>query len=608
MQMQRNEREGLRELPVRRPAAGHALARLDPDLPLAGETIEGRSHKTRRSLLPTVTPKVIQPAEALSRVVAISEEGRTEHSESDRELGSTRSGVSEGRAKPLESELESKVKVDSRSPVQQAAHRAETPLERSGPPVAEDVIERLLRGRSRLGPVGYARLVRPAHVTLESAASSDSIVPDDADAPSTPRMSQRTERSSRPTGWAGARVPPSAAAQLQLQRALSASSVFEASLEELLRSPELARAAASMAGAEIRGAREHRAVRSNTSAGVRVGRYVARTVDGRFVSSNWTREKSDPLNLSRSTETSPGPSGRTSQGARGRSRPRELAPEGLFLEPGSKVSATTESPELETSMYPQERRGSPAAVARPWGRPRTGYAETLGAVQGGRSESSLPVWARRASGEPLVRDTESVPASGPKGELIQSLARASSPEEVIRLMVDRGATSPSLQTTLSAPVLQVIEQIRTEAYRSEEASHQPAGKGVGTRQVRRGETPRSTSRIVRGFTSLSPRQQGSGGASASQISKLAQRLQSLISTAEGSGNQGAARRQVRMAEDSAAAKSEGQGAVGDGEGQAADGQADIDALGREVLSAVTRELEMRRERRMEEDDERDFWW
>jgi hypothetical protein len=62
-----------------------------------------------------------------------------------------------------------------------------------------------------------------------------------------------------------------------------------------------------------------------------------------------------------------------------------------------------------------------------------------------------------------------------------------------------------------------------------------------------------------------------------------------------------------MAEDSAAAKAEGQGALAGSEG-GSERQVDIDALGREVLSAVTRELEMRRERRMEEGDERDFWW
>ena len=62
-----------------------------------------------------------------------------------------------------------------------------------------------------------------------------------------------------------------------------------------------------------------------------------------------------------------------------------------------------------------------------------------------------------------------------------------------------------------------------------------------------------------------------------------------------------------MAEDSAAARSEGQSAADKGVA-ARESQADIDALQREVLSAVTRELEMRRERRMEGGDERDWWW
>ena len=62
-----------------------------------------------------------------------------------------------------------------------------------------------------------------------------------------------------------------------------------------------------------------------------------------------------------------------------------------------------------------------------------------------------------------------------------------------------------------------------------------------------------------------------------------------------------------MAEDSAAARAEGQAAADKG-GKTRESQADIDALQREVLSAVTRELEMRRERRMEGGDERDWWW
>ena len=123
-----------------------------------------------------------------------------------------------------------------------------------------------------------------------------------------------------------------------------------------------------------------------------------------------------------------------------------------------------------------------------WGRVRSGYGATLSAVQEGQSGAFLPTWARRASGEPLVRDmAEPVAKATPKGELIQSLARASSPEEVIRLMADRGSTTPSAQASLSAPVLKVIEQIRTEAHRVDEAIENRSAQGRRRTQSGRGQ-------------------------------------------------------------------------------------------------------------------------
>ena len=90
------------------------------------------------------------------------------------------------------------------------------------------------------------------------------------------------------------------------------------------------------------------------------------------------------------------------------------------------------------------------------------------------------------------------------------------------------------------------------------------------------------------------------------VSKLAKRLQDLIAMAENQ-NRGGARQHVRMAEDSAAAKAEGAAAPT----QAEDGRnvsADIDNLAREVTEHVTRELELRRERRQEDPDGRNIWW
>lgn len=92
-----------------------------------------------------------------------------------------------------------------------------------------------------------------------------------------------------------------------------------------------------------------------------------------------------------------------------------------------------------------------------------------------------------------------------------------------------------------------------------------------------------------------------------QVMKLAKKLQSLIHLAEGRRAQGDARSQVRMAEDSAAARGEGQASPGTAEG-GHDSSIDIDSLIRQVVDASTGELDLRRERRQEDSDERGGWW
>ena len=90
-----------------------------------------------------------------------------------------------------------------------------------------------------------------------------------------------------------------------------------------------------------------------------------------------------------------------------------------------------------------------------------------------------------------------------------------------------------------------------------------------------------------------------------KVMKLAKRLQGLIHLAEQRRDD--ARRQVRMAEDSSAAKGEGQGLGEDSQSQG-DDQVSIDALIQEVLNVVNREVELRKERRQEDPDGRFGWW
>ncbi len=90
-----------------------------------------------------------------------------------------------------------------------------------------------------------------------------------------------------------------------------------------------------------------------------------------------------------------------------------------------------------------------------------------------------------------------------------------------------------------------------------------------------------------------------------KVSALAQRLQQLINIAE--TNRDSARGEVRMAEDSAGARAEGSAAPS-AEGSTHDASVDVDALAQEVTDAVTRELEMRQERRLEDPSGRGIWW
>ncbi|MCK6506169.1 hypothetical protein L6R53_22785 [Myxococcota bacterium] len=253
----------------------------------------------------------------------------------------------------------------------------------------------------------------------------------------------------------------------------------------------------------------------------------------------------------------------------------------------------------------------PGAAPAPHGRRvRPDLGVTLGAVDQGVADRALPTWAFRATGEPMIRA---------EGQFIDALARASEPEEILRVIYQRAARGnlTAASTGLPAPVIQVIEQIRAVAGQVDLAAA-AAASAAGVRGgpasdaevlrrsgVRR-EPPRSTARVASGMTSLRGRGSASrrDGVGADGISKLSKKLQELILLAE--RQRQAARQQVRMAEDSAAARAEGHASPGSGEG-GNDKKIDIEALGREVLEVVSQELEMRKARSQEGSDEYGWW-
>jgi hypothetical protein len=284
----------------------------------------------------------------------------------------------------------------------------------------------------------------------------------------------------------------------------------------------------------------------------------------------------------------------------------------VSLQPDAPIASVTAS---EAPSSTQRRPLSPAEAraqrARPFGN-RPGLSAVLGAVDLGHTQPGLPIWARRASGEPLARGTG--------GDFVESLAKARSEEDVVRVIVEQGGALQQVASSLPRPVIQVIEHIRAEArseledrFEAARSSAPAATEGAtlpqpGAARGRTGES-RATAQVARALTALKagPGPRRTEGVGADRVMKLARKLQQLIHLAEGVGDRDAARRQVRMAEDSAAARGEGQAA-----GSALEGgvnkQVDIEALGREVLQMVSRELETRRERRQEDPDGRNVWW
>jgi len=317
------------------------------------------------------------------------------------------------------------------------------------------------------------------------------------------------------------------------------------------------------------------------------GRYLSRSPEGRFVPR---------------ANTGPRPAAVAG--------PAQVLPQA----PGLDVAVDPTAHSAETARL-SRWTGQGQVVQRANGGPRGagGLDHTLDAVERGEIDGALPVWARRSAGEPLVR--------GSGGDLIAALAKADAPEEIIRVIVERGASLGAVAAALPRPMLQVIEHIRAEAQAErllDEAGggdaadlagstlRQAASPSAGGSSGGGGGFSRSSVRVVRGFTNLGRGAKAQDGLGMNKMTKLARKLQDLILLAENQ-QRDAARRQVRMAEDSVAARSEGQGSPA-APGASGNRQIDLEALFHEVLEGAMREMELRRERRQEEGDERNVWW
>ncbi|MES2639021.1 MAG: hypothetical protein V4850_06045 [Myxococcota bacterium] len=271
-----------------------------------------------------------------------------------------------------------------------------------------------------------------------------------------------------------------------------------------------------------------------------------------------------------------------------------------------RIAATAGDMSLPTPMAAGASGGTVGSASGET-RGRAPLDERLHGVAAGTPDGGSPSWAARSDGAPRVRSP---------GGLFEALARATSTEEIVRVIYARADGVRETPLAKEAPVVQVIEQIRQEVRReqavTETATRASRLDAPSTTTIRGTyvQPVKSTTRVnrggVRGVNATA--RSVSAGSGDDRIMKLVKKLQGLIHLAEAEGRLADARSQVRMAEDSAGARAEGQGPVGTSKDGGEKGQKqDIEALGREVLEVVTRELEFRRSRRVEDHDESSWW-
>ena len=483
------------------------------------------------------------------------------------------------------------VKAAERSSKVPVSSDAARTVLRAAPPQVRARVKALLSRRSRPSALGYARLadveqvVKAVSQAVAETGGQQAKVQVVRDTAGRRRVAQSRKAAavqrSRPAAWAGARTASAVTdPDPRIRRAVSAMSVFRTALGEMtLPASEVA---------EVDGVSESRAGAGVPAAlGERQGRHVLRTADGRFVSARSGKTRSAAP--TRRAELSAKP---------GQRRASTVDTDGGLLQAPAETAA--ELAESTTSSV-RTKAGQPY-------RSRPGLQATLGDVdETSAARPQLPVWARRASGTPLVRSSE-------QRDVMKALAGANTPEQVVQVIAQHGTELTSVPSTLPAPVLKVIEQVREGARADLEERFKAArtsadGEEAPASRPRPAQKASPEAQVVqqlqRGLRrrKSARRQTGQGD---DRVMKLAKKLQSLIHLAQGTGDRDEARRHVRMAEDSAAARSEGQN-IGESGGGKSNAQADIESLVTEVVQSVNRELALRRERRQEDPDGGNWW-
>lgn len=314
---------------------------------------------------------------------------------------------------------------------------------------------------------------------------------------------------------------------------------------------------------------------------LRAAAETVRTADGRY-------ERSPSRVPARFVEAPEEDTSAFALGSPALRRSRRPAPALVSLEPQDlEPEDTTAAPGT-----PARRRRAPMAAATPERR---------------RREDQAPSWAHRAA----TGASTAVPVAGraplPRtGTILGSLARASTPEDVVRVLIEGDDVVKQAARELPQPAVRLIERI-VEVQQDAERAAAVRGPEAELLSPRRGHQVREGHPVQQNLYTLRPMRsspsRGVDGVGASRVMKLANKLLQLIHLAEADKRK--AQRQVRMAEEGSqimrASTETGEGGAG-GE----QGAPNISALKREVVEAVYRELQLLGMRRQEAMN--DGWW
>ncbi len=227
-----------------------------------------------------------------------------------------------------------------------------------------------------------------------------------------------------------------------------------------------------------------------------------------------------------------------------------------------------------------------------------------------------PGWARRAVVPELAAapyDAGARRVQREQRDVFRALAGASRPDEVVRVILERGEAMKSLAEALPAPARRLVQTIAALGAEAEAAVTPERKTRAPSAIPPRASSPHTEMLQPRGDASSTGGRRGPKawasasthrGLGESQVMKLAGKLMNLIHLAEVEQRLAEAQRQVRMSDEEVGQA----GASGPGGAGGAGQEANIQALRRDVLEAVMREFELGRKRAEEDPDGRDIWW